>query len=217
MIDELLPQAERIAARLKARGETISIAESSTAGLISAALLAIAGASAYFMGGAVVYTRQSRDRTARSHRAGTDRDHPVDRGLRAALRPQDPRQARHDVVGRRDRDRRADRQPLWPRRRSFLHRRHRPQWRALDHGRDRQQRPGRQHARLLRRRSRPVGEKPGLTSERTRVPFCLTRRPPAGVGGRSRCGRCGRSGFSALRTPGRRARRSGGPCARNWR
>src|SRR5262249_21358629 len=61
MIDELLPQAERIAARLKARGETISIAESSTAGLISAALLAIPGASAYFMGGAVVYTRQTAD------------------------------------------------------------------------------------------------------------------------------------------------------------
>ena len=60
MIDELLPQAERIAARLKARGETISVAESSTAGLISAALLAIAGASAYFMGGAVVYTVKSR-------------------------------------------------------------------------------------------------------------------------------------------------------------
>ena len=60
MIQELLPQAERIAAKLKARGETISIAESSTAGLISAALLAIPGASAYFLGGAVVYTRQSR-------------------------------------------------------------------------------------------------------------------------------------------------------------
>src|ERR1700739_2300944 len=60
MLDELLPQAERIAVRLKARGETISIAESSTAGLIAAALLAIPGASAYFMGGAVVYTRQSR-------------------------------------------------------------------------------------------------------------------------------------------------------------
>src|SRR5262249_48464096 len=59
MIDELLPQAERIAARLRARGETISVAESSTAGLISAALLAIAGASAYFLGGAVVYTPQS--------------------------------------------------------------------------------------------------------------------------------------------------------------
>lgn len=60
MIQELLPQAERIAAKLKARGETVSVAESSTAGLISAALLAIAGASAYFMGGAVVYTRASR-------------------------------------------------------------------------------------------------------------------------------------------------------------
>ena len=60
MIEELLPQAERIAAVLKARGETISVAESSTAGLISAALLAVAGASAYFMGGAVVYTRASR-------------------------------------------------------------------------------------------------------------------------------------------------------------
>ncbi len=60
MIDELLPQAERIAAKLKARKETISVGESSTAGLISAALLAIPGASAYFVGGAVVYTRVSR-------------------------------------------------------------------------------------------------------------------------------------------------------------
>ncbi len=60
MLQDLLPQAERIAAKLKARNETISVAESSTAGLLSAALLAIPGASAYFLGGAVVYTRQSR-------------------------------------------------------------------------------------------------------------------------------------------------------------
>ena len=60
MIQELLPRAERIAALLIARSETISIAESSTAGLLSAALLAVPGASAYFLGGAVVYTRQSR-------------------------------------------------------------------------------------------------------------------------------------------------------------
>jgi nicotinamide-nucleotide amidase len=60
MLQELLPQAERIATKLKARNETISIAESSTAGLLSAALLAIPGASAYFLGGGVVYTRQSR-------------------------------------------------------------------------------------------------------------------------------------------------------------
>ncbi len=60
MLQDLLPQAERIAAVLKSRGETIAVAESSTAGLSSAALLAVAGASAYFMGGAVVYTRASR-------------------------------------------------------------------------------------------------------------------------------------------------------------
>jgi PncC family amidohydrolase len=60
MIEELLPRAERIAAKLKARGETLSVAESSTAGLVSSALLAVGGASAYFIGGAVVYTRISR-------------------------------------------------------------------------------------------------------------------------------------------------------------
>jgi len=60
MLQDLLPQAERIAALLKARGETISIAESWSAGMVSAALLAVPGASAYFMGGAVVYTRTSR-------------------------------------------------------------------------------------------------------------------------------------------------------------
>ena len=54
---ELLPQAEKIGALLKARKETISIAESSTGGLVSAALLAVPGASAYFVGGAVNYTR----------------------------------------------------------------------------------------------------------------------------------------------------------------
>ena len=60
MIQELLPQAERIAARLKGSGATLSVSESSTGGLVSAAMLAVAGASAYFIGGAVVYTRQSR-------------------------------------------------------------------------------------------------------------------------------------------------------------
>jgi nicotinamide-nucleotide amidase len=59
-MQELLPLAQRIAEQLKARGDTIAVAESSTAGLVSAALLAIPGASAYFVGGAVVYTRQAR-------------------------------------------------------------------------------------------------------------------------------------------------------------
>jgi nicotinamide-nucleotide amidase len=59
-MERLLPLAEKIAARLIARKETISIAEGSAGGLISAALLAVPGASAYFMGGAVVYTASAR-------------------------------------------------------------------------------------------------------------------------------------------------------------
>lgn len=59
-MDQLLPLAERIAARLVARRETVAVAESSTGGLISAALLMVPGASAYFLGGAVVYTVASR-------------------------------------------------------------------------------------------------------------------------------------------------------------
>ena len=57
----LLPLAEKLGSRLKVRGETIAVAESSAGGLISAALLAVPGASAYFLGGAIVYTRQSRE------------------------------------------------------------------------------------------------------------------------------------------------------------
>jgi PncC family amidohydrolase len=56
----LLPAAETIARRLIARRETIAVAESSTGGLIAAALLAVPGASAYFLGGAVVYTKSAR-------------------------------------------------------------------------------------------------------------------------------------------------------------
>jgi nicotinamide-nucleotide amidase len=59
-MQELLPIAERISAALKARGETIAIAESSTGGLISAALLSVGGASTYFRGGGVIYTAQAR-------------------------------------------------------------------------------------------------------------------------------------------------------------
>src|SRR5712672_404432 len=83
MIQELLPQAERIGAILKARGETISIAESSTAGLISAALLAVGGASAYFMGGAVVYTRASRTELLRV----TDEEFAALKGITPSTEP----------------------------------------------------------------------------------------------------------------------------------
>ena len=59
-MESLLPLAEIVGARLKARGETIAIAESSTGGLISAALLSVGGASAYFRGGSVIYTASAR-------------------------------------------------------------------------------------------------------------------------------------------------------------
>jgi PncC family amidohydrolase len=59
-MQQLIGLAEDIASRLKERGETIAVAESSTGGLLSASLLAVPGASAYFLGGAVVYTRQAR-------------------------------------------------------------------------------------------------------------------------------------------------------------
>src|ERR1700688_3857301 len=59
-MDQLLPLAQLVGQRLKARKETIAIAESSSGGLLSALLLAVPGASAYFLGGAVVYTAKSR-------------------------------------------------------------------------------------------------------------------------------------------------------------
>ena len=52
--------AGRVAALLIARRETVAVAESSAGGLIAAALLAVPGASAYFLGGAVVYTAVAR-------------------------------------------------------------------------------------------------------------------------------------------------------------
>src|SRR5215467_15802527 len=59
-MQDLVPIATEIAAKLVARKQTIAVAESSTGGLISASLLAVPGASAYFLGGAVVYTRDAR-------------------------------------------------------------------------------------------------------------------------------------------------------------
>lgn len=59
-MEKLLPLAEKIAVQLIARKETVAVAESSTGGLISAALLAVPGASAYFRGGGVIYTPRAR-------------------------------------------------------------------------------------------------------------------------------------------------------------
>ena len=54
--------ASRVGGKLVARKQTVAIAESSAGGLISAALLAVPGASAYFRGGAAVYTLDAKSR-----------------------------------------------------------------------------------------------------------------------------------------------------------
>src|SRR6187431_3672032 len=77
---ELVTIAEQIAAQLIARKQTIAVAESSTGGLISAALLSVPGASAYFLGGAVVYTRDAR-------RLLMDIPDEAMKGLRSASEP----------------------------------------------------------------------------------------------------------------------------------
>src|SRR5688500_3277968 len=56
---QLLVVSERVAALLKQRKETVAVAESAAGGLITAALLAVPGASAYCLGGVVIYTRQA--------------------------------------------------------------------------------------------------------------------------------------------------------------
>ena len=59
-MDALSSLSRTLAALLVERGETVAVSESAAGGLISASLLSIPGASAYFMGGGVVYTRDAR-------------------------------------------------------------------------------------------------------------------------------------------------------------
>src|SRR3989442_11329924 len=59
-MNELTTLTASLGTRLKERKETLAVAESSAGGLISAALLAVPGASAYFLGGAVIYTQAAR-------------------------------------------------------------------------------------------------------------------------------------------------------------
>lgn len=57
----LSSMAAEVGALLKARGETVAVSESSSGGMVSAALLSIPGASAWFMGGGVIYTHRARE------------------------------------------------------------------------------------------------------------------------------------------------------------
>ncbi len=57
---DLTPMTRSLGELLKSKGHTLAVAESSTGGLISAALLAVPGASAFFLGGGVIYTLEAR-------------------------------------------------------------------------------------------------------------------------------------------------------------
>ena len=59
--NDLTRLAAEIGGKLKARGETLAVSETSSGGLVSAALLSIGGASAYMRGGAVPYSQWSRE------------------------------------------------------------------------------------------------------------------------------------------------------------
>lgn len=77
---DLTTKTTEIAKILIERGETVAVAESSAGGLISASLLAVSGASKYFMGGGVIYTHRARKRLVKID----FKDHP---GVRSSSEP----------------------------------------------------------------------------------------------------------------------------------
>lgn len=61
LLDELHPQALRIAGLLRDRKETLAIADGATGGLLAATMLTVPGALDFFVGGGVVYSLRARD------------------------------------------------------------------------------------------------------------------------------------------------------------
>lgn len=61
LLRELHPQAVRIGALLRGRGEKLAVADGATGGLIAASLLTVPGALDFFVGGGVVYSFRARD------------------------------------------------------------------------------------------------------------------------------------------------------------
>ena len=78
--NDLTRLAAEIGPKLKERGETLSVAETSAGGLIAAAMLSIGGASAYMRGGAVPYSQWSRDGLLQIERADLE-------GIRSSSEP----------------------------------------------------------------------------------------------------------------------------------
>ena len=72
--------AHAVGELLKERKQTIGVAESSAGGLINAALVAVPGASAFYLGGGVIYTVN-----ARQALMGLEKQHVT--GMRSASEP----------------------------------------------------------------------------------------------------------------------------------
>ena len=131
---DLTTKTAEIAKILIERGETVAVGESSAGGLVSASLLAVSGASKYFMGGGVIYTHRARKRLVKID----FKDHP---GVRSSSEPyatglvhfffapthfinyafglisgrQRPRAVERDMGFGGNRSRGADRKQLWRR------------------------------------------------------------------------------------------------------
>jgi PncC family amidohydrolase len=74
-----------VAEKLIEAGATLAVAESSTGGLISAALLAVPGASAYFRGGSVIYTLEARRELLGIRRGDVEGLEPLTEAMTAAF------------------------------------------------------------------------------------------------------------------------------------
>lgn len=81
-MDDIWILGERAGALLKARGERVAVSESSSGGLISAALLAVPGASAYYTAGGVIYTAR-----ALFGLLGANKEDISARGIRSSSEP----------------------------------------------------------------------------------------------------------------------------------
>lgn len=74
MLEDLAAIGTQAGAMLKSRHQTIAVVDGATGGLVSTSLLAMTGASAFYLGGGVIYTLKGR-RIVLDHPPGSLRGH----------------------------------------------------------------------------------------------------------------------------------------------
>src|SRR5262249_7642938 len=148
--ERLLELGERIGEKLRQRGETVAVAESSSGGLVSAALLAVAGASAYFRGGGAVYTGDAKARFLGLSSDAVSQPRAATEGPALGAGGRGRRGAGGGGGVGRARRGGPDGQSLRRRARPHLRRRRRS-GQSGQHARDRIERPPREHGRLRAR------------------------------------------------------------------